>query len=252
MARPPWKSAAAQPRRTGKCRCSMCGTAGISRRSSARTRASSSRRSNGLARKSSAPRSSPRTRSSRLSRAVRTSTGVVDLRARSLRQHLQPTQCRQADVQNHQVVGTPMASAWSALSPLSTMSTAWADCTSARDRASASTVSSSTTRVRIDSASSLGTHRSVRPRVAIRSAREADALLTGSRRFSMSACGPDPGIRERQLTPGGRTRTAGFKQSDLKREDPQSTDCRGRNIHCWTPPTQIPACAIHAPGSHLG
>jgi hypothetical protein len=29
-------------------------------------------------------------------------------------------------------------------------------------------------------------------------------------------------------------------------------DCRGRNAHYWAPPAQIPACAIHAPGSHLG
>jgi hypothetical protein len=27
---------------------------------------------------------------------------------------------------------------------------------------------------------------------------------------------------------------------------------RGRNPHCWKPPAQIPAGAIHAPGSHLG
>ena len=27
---------------------------------------------------------------------------------------------------------------------------------------------------------------------------------------------------------------------------------RGRDIHCWMPPAQIPAGVIHAPGSHLG
>ena len=27
---------------------------------------------------------------------------------------------------------------------------------------------------------------------------------------------------------------------------------RGRDAHYWAPPAQIPACAIHAPGSHLG
>ncbi len=27
---------------------------------------------------------------------------------------------------------------------------------------------------------------------------------------------------------------------------------RGRDAHCWAPPAQIPASAIHAPGSHLG
>ena len=27
---------------------------------------------------------------------------------------------------------------------------------------------------------------------------------------------------------------------------------RGRDAHCWTPPAQIPACAIYALGSHLG
>jgi hypothetical protein len=33
---------------------------------------------------------------------------------------------------------------------------------------------------------------------------------------------PDPGVRDRQLL-GGSMRTAGFKQGNRKREDPQST-----------------------------
>jgi hypothetical protein len=32
----------------------------------------------------------------------------------------------------------------------------------------------------------------------------------------------------------------------------QPHEDRGRDIHCWTPPVQIRACAIHALGSHLG
>ena len=32
---------------------------------------------------------------------------------------------------------------------------------------------------------------------------------------------------------------------------PVSVD-RGRDAHCWAPPAQIRACAIHALGSHLG
>ena len=31
-----------------------------------------------------------------------------------------------------------------------------------------------------------------------------------------------------------------------------SSQDRGRNTGCPVPPAQIPACAIHAPGSHLG
>jgi ABC-2 type transport system ATP-binding protein len=49
----------------------------------------------------------------------------------------------------------PSASAWSASSPVETMSTAWADCTSARESASASTLSSSTSNIRITGKSTL-------------------------------------------------------------------------------------------------
>jgi hypothetical protein len=33
---------------------------------------------------------------------------------------------------------------------------------------------------------------------------------------------------------------------------PKGGGDRGRDTHCWMPPAQIPAGAIHAPGSHLG
>src|SRR5258708_17842629 len=59
--------------------------------------------------------------------------------------------------------------------------------------------------------------------------------------------------KKRQSAPGFAVKRAVIKSWRVFfwSNQPQKA-YRGKDIHCWMPPAQIPAGVIHAPGSHLG
>src|SRR5260221_3400376 len=85
-------------------------------------------------------------------------------------------------------------------------------------------------------------------------ARATELHITYERKTSGSlnncACKPtDESKRSSALSIDGSSST---RQIMPAAGGPTADEYRGRDIHCWMPPAQIPAGVIHAPGSHLG
>src|SRR5260221_3045810 len=103
--------------------------------------------------------------------------------------------------------------------------------------------------------SSFWTSRPLIPDMKIsRTARATVLQITYVRKASGSlnncACKPtDESKRSRALSIDGSSAT---RQIMPAAGGPTADEYRGRDIHCWMPPAQIPAGVIHAPGSHLG
>ena len=74
-------------------------------------------------------------------------------------------------------------------------------------------------------------------------------LLEATAGINTAAAGPAARLNSRRFN-GGLRRILGV--SEQSGERPVTTEDRGRDAHCWTPPARIRTSPIRASGSYLG
>src|SRR5258708_18014524 len=85
-------------------------------------------------------------------------------------------------------------------------------------------------------------------------ARATERQITYERKRSgsLNNCGCKPTDESKRSSALSIDGSSSTRQIAPAAGDKTADEYRGRDIHCWMPPAQIPAGVIHAPGSHLG